>query len=161
MAKIPRFWTTGDLARYFGVELHTVTNAIRARDIAPVGRAGKVRLYDALGARKVRHALAELRPKHMADHPKRSAKLRNLMQRRTAKLQARAQANPLSEASTRVEEIRATISAWSQELREAEVMLEEAEQAARLAAEAEDEQTHFDVLADLFKERWARGKTKK
>ena len=161
MVKIPRVWTTGDLARYFGVELHTVTNAIRARDITPVGRAGKVRLYDARGARRIRTALAELRPKHMAGHPKRSAKLRNLMQRRTAELQARAKANPLSEVSTRVEEIRATISAWSDELREADALLEEAKQAARQAAEAEDEQTHFDVLADLFKERWTKGKAKK
>ena len=161
MAKIPRFWTTGELARHFGVELHTVTNAIRSRGIEAAARAGKVRLYNARGARKIRDALAEARPKLMARYPKRGAKVRNLMQRRTEELQARARAHPLSEASTRVEEIRATISAWSEELREAEDLLEAAQQAARDATEAEDEQTQFDALAELFTERWAKDKPKK
>lgn len=54
----PGFWTTGAIARALEVETHRVTYAIRSRGIPHAGRAGRLRLFDRDGVRRIADALA-------------------------------------------------------------------------------------------------------
>lgn len=56
--------TTGDLARAFGVPLHVITNLVRRRGIAHVGRRGRYRVYDRSGVQAMLEAFRDSR-----DHP--------------------------------------------------------------------------------------------
>ncbi len=55
MAKL---WTIGEIARAAGQPLHRVEYLVRARSIAPVGRAGRLRVFSEETARTI---VAELR----------------------------------------------------------------------------------------------------
>lgn len=50
MAKL---WTIGAIAREAGQPLHRVEYLVRARNIAPIGRAGRLRVFSAETARQI------------------------------------------------------------------------------------------------------------
>jgi hypothetical protein len=50
MAKL---WTIGEIARQAGQPLHRVEYLVRARNIAPIGRAGRLRVFSEETSREI------------------------------------------------------------------------------------------------------------
>lgn len=48
-----RLWTIGQIAREAGQPLHRVEYLVRARNIAPTGRAGRLRVFDEPTVRRI------------------------------------------------------------------------------------------------------------
>jgi DNA-binding transcriptional MerR regulator len=53
-----RVWTVGEIARDAGLPLHKIEYWIRARNIQPTGRVGRLRVFD---AETVQTIIAQLR----------------------------------------------------------------------------------------------------
>ncbi len=58
MSTLPKAWTPGVIANELGESLSRVRYVLRTRHhIAPIGRAGLIRIYSADAVAKVRHEL--------------------------------------------------------------------------------------------------------
>ena len=66
---IPVLRTPGVIARELGVPLHRVMYVLRTRAyIAPVARAGRLRLYDREAVAMIRHSLSAINARRGVSH---------------------------------------------------------------------------------------------